>query len=95
MGSQLAVNAQYAGHDAIVGPIRNRRNHAEVDHVDVVAGVGRIDAVASGIGRIDAAAAGIEAITLSPRLGDFNEDLVAFGLDELREQMRTMLEQTQ
>ena len=31
-----------------------------------------------------AAAAGIEAITLSPRLGDFNEDLVAFGLDELR-----------
>ena len=31
-----------------------------------------------------AAAAGIETITLSPHLGDFNEDLVAFGLDELR-----------
>lgn len=31
-----------------------------------------------------AEAARIEAIPLSPRLGDFNEDLVAFGLDELR-----------
>src|SRR5690606_7349999 len=31
-----------------------------------------------------AAAAGIETIPLSPRLGDFNEDLVAFGLNELR-----------
>jgi hypothetical protein len=31
-----------------------------------------------------AAADGIEAITLSPRLGDFNEDLVAFGLADLR-----------
>jgi hypothetical protein len=31
-----------------------------------------------------AAAAGIETIPLSPSLGDFNEDLVAFGLNELR-----------
>jgi hypothetical protein len=31
-----------------------------------------------------AEAARIEAITLSPRLGDFNEELIAFGLDELR-----------
>lgn len=31
-----------------------------------------------------AAAARIEAIPLSPRLGDFNEDLVAFGLGDLR-----------
>lgn len=31
-----------------------------------------------------ASAAGIETIPLSPRLGDFNEDLVAFGLNELR-----------
>ena len=31
-----------------------------------------------------ATAAGIEAMPLSPRLGDFNEDLVAFGLEELR-----------
>ncbi|WP_072386849.1 toprim domain-containing protein [Hyphomicrobium sp. CS1BSMeth3] len=35
-----------------------------------------------------AAAAGIEAIPLSPRLGDFNEDLVAFGLDDLRALVR-------
>ena len=38
-----------------------------------------------------AAAAGIEAIPLSPRLGDFNEDLVAFGLDELRAILRPQL----
>jgi hypothetical protein len=31
-----------------------------------------------------AKAAGLEAITLSPRLGDFNEDLHIFGLDALR-----------
>ena len=31
-----------------------------------------------------AKAAGIEAITLSPRLGDFNEDLHIFGLNALR-----------
>lgn len=31
-----------------------------------------------------AAAAGIKTIPLSPHLGDFNEDLVAFGLNELR-----------
>jgi len=31
-----------------------------------------------------AEAAGIEAITLSPRLGDFNEDLHVFGLDAFR-----------
>jgi len=31
-----------------------------------------------------AQAAGIEAIALSPRLGDFNEDLCQFGADALR-----------
>ena len=35
-----------------------------------------------------AAAAGIETIPLSPRLGDFNEDLVAFGLHDLRALVR-------
>ncbi|OKO92411.1 DNA primase [Bradyrhizobium sp. NAS80.1] len=35
--------------------------------------------------------AGIEAIPLTPRLGDFNEDLLAFGLDELREALRVQL----
>ena len=35
--------------------------------------------------------AGIEAIPLSPRLGDFNEDLHVFGLDALRAAMRIQL----
>ena len=36
-------------------------------------------------------AAGIEAIALSPRLGDFNEDLRTFGIDDLRAALRTQL----
>ena len=35
--------------------------------------------------------AGIEAITLSPRLGDFNEDLRAFGIDALRAAIRVQI----
>jgi len=35
--------------------------------------------------------AGIEAIALSPRLGDFNEDLRMFGIDELRAALRIKL----
>ena len=35
--------------------------------------------------------AGIEAIPLSPRLGDFNEDLHVFGLDALRATLRIQL----
>ncbi|QIG97638.1 DUF7146 domain-containing protein [Bradyrhizobium sp. 6(2017)] len=38
-----------------------------------------------------AADAGIEAIALSPRLGDFNEDLHVFGLDALRAALRFQL----
>jgi phage/plasmid primase-like uncharacterized protein len=38
-----------------------------------------------------AAAAGIEALALSPRLGDFNEDLQAFGPGELRAVLRPQL----
>jgi hypothetical protein len=34
---------------------------------------------------------GIEAIPLSPRLGDFNEDLHVFGLDALRTALRMQL----
>ena len=34
---------------------------------------------------------GIEAITLSPRLGDFNEDLRAFGIDALRAVLRVQI----
>ena len=36
-------------------------------------------------------AAGIEAIAWSPRLGDFNEDLRTFGIDDLRAALRTQL----
>jgi len=35
--------------------------------------------------------AGIEAVPLSPRLGDFNEDLQIFGLDALRAALRMQL----
>jgi hypothetical protein len=38
-----------------------------------------------------AGAVGIEAIPLSPRLGDFNEDLHVFGLDTLRAALRIQL----
>jgi len=38
-----------------------------------------------------AGAASIEAIALSPRLGDFNEDLHVFGLDALRAALRMQL----
>lgn len=35
--------------------------------------------------------AGIEAITLSPMLGDFNDDLMSVGLDALRAQVRVQI----
>jgi hypothetical protein len=35
--------------------------------------------------------AGIEAITLSPQLGDFNEDLYTLGADALRAALRTQI----
>ncbi|UQR64890.1 toprim domain-containing protein [Bradyrhizobium sp. C-145] len=38
-----------------------------------------------------AADAGVEAIALSPRLGDFNEDLHIFGLEPLRAALRVQL----
>ena len=38
-----------------------------------------------------AEAAGIEALALSPRMGDFNEDLRAFGLGALRAALRIQL----
>ena len=38
-----------------------------------------------------AEATGIKALALSPRMGDFNEDLRAFGLDEIRAHLRIQL----
>jgi hypothetical protein len=40
---------------------------------------------------VRAEAAGIEAIALSPRLGDFNEDLRTLGIDQLRAALRIQL----
>ncbi|WP_028138861.1 DUF7146 domain-containing protein [Bradyrhizobium japonicum] len=48
------------------------------------------EAVATALTQ-QARAAGIEAIPLSPRLDDFNEDLRAFGVDELRAALRIQL----
>jgi DNA primase len=39
-----------------------------------------------------ATAAGIDVQVLSPRRGDFNEDLQATGLDDLRAALRTQLD---
>lgn len=55
-----------------------------------------LDADASGHAVLEALslraeAAGIEAIPLSPRLGDFNEDLHTLGLEALRETLRSQL----
>jgi hypothetical protein len=38
-----------------------------------------------------AASAGIEALTLTPRLGDFNDDLRRYGVDALRARLRLQL----
>lgn len=38
-----------------------------------------------------AASAGIEALTLTPRLGDFNDDLRRYGINALRARLRLQL----
>ena len=40
---------------------------------------------------VRAAEAGIETIVLMPRLGDFNDDLRAFGVDDMRAALRPQL----
>ncbi len=40
---------------------------------------------------VRARAAGIDVISLTPRLGDFNDDLRAFGLEDLRAYLRPQL----
>lgn len=80
-----AVSALSAAHlAAILFPQTLRRLYIARD--DDPAGDG---AMAALIDR--AQAVGIEAITLSPRLGDFNEDLRALGTDVLRAEMRTQI----
>lgn len=85
MPTMPMVAALSAAHmAAILFPLRLRRLYIVRD--DDPAGDG---ATASLIDR--AKAAGIEAITLSPTLDDFNEDLRWLGVDELRAAIRVQL----
>ncbi len=79
------IAALSAGHlGAILFPLRLRRLYVARDNDP--AGE---NAVAKLVER--AQAEGIEAIALSPRLGDFNDDLRAFGAEGLRESLRGQL----
>jgi hypothetical protein len=69
---------------AVLFPARLRRLYIARDNDP--AGEG---AVKTLIGRTTEAR--VEAITLSPRLGDFNEDLRSFGIDELRAHLRVQI----
>lgn len=82
MPMAAALSAAHLG--AILFPARLRRLYIVRDNDP--AGDG---ALAILIDRTQAA--GIEAIALSPRGGDFNEDLRQFGIDALREAVRTQI----
>ena len=85
MPTMPMVAALSAAHlAAILFPATLRRLYIARD--DDPAGDG---AMASLIDRANEA--GIEAITLSPRLGDFNEDLRTLGIDALRAAMRVQI----
>ncbi|SDE53211.1 Toprim domain-containing protein [Salipiger thiooxidans] len=79
------VSALSAGHlAAILFPPQLRRLYIVRDN-DPAGDAARDSLVDRAIG------AGIEAITLSPMLGDFNDDLVSFGLEALRAQIRVQI----
>ena len=79
------VSALSAGHlAAILFPPHLRRLYIVRDN-DPAGDAARDSLVDRAIG------AGIEAITLSPMLGDFNDDLVSFGLEALRAQIRVQI----
>jgi len=69
---------------ALIPPDSLRRLYIAVDQD--AAGHAAADTLASR-----AAAEGIEAIRLLPRLGDVNDDLIAFGLTDLRAHLRPQL----
>jgi hypothetical protein len=69
---------------AILFPATLRRLY--IAHDDDPAGDGAMERLAQR-----AQEAGIEAVTLSPRLGDFNEDLRLLGLDALRAALRMQI----
>lgn len=79
------VSALSAGHlAAILFPPQLRRLYIVRDN-DSAGDVARDSLVDRAI------EAGIEAITLSPMLGDFNDDLAARGLDALRAEIRVQI----
>ncbi|HMQ92615.1 DUF7146 domain-containing protein [Amaricoccus sp.] len=79
------VAALSASHlSALILPAALRRLYIAADRD--AAGLAATDTLASR-----AAAEGIEAVRLLPRLGDFNDDLVAFGLLDLRAHLRPQL----
>ncbi|MCA0850715.1 DUF7146 domain-containing protein [Salipiger thiooxidans] len=79
------VSALSAGHlAAILFPPHLRRLYIVRDN-DPAGDAARDSLLDRAIG------AGIEAITLSPMLGDFNDDLVSFGLEALRAQIRVQI----
>ena len=85
MPSMPMVAALSAAHlSAVLFPLRLRRLYIVRDNDSA-----GDRAVASLIDR--AKALGIEAITLSPTLDDFNEDLRSLGVDALRTAIRTQL----
>jgi hypothetical protein len=69
---------------ALILPAALRRLYIAADHD--AAGLAAADTLATR-----AAAEGIAAIRLLPRLGDFNNDLIAFGLSDLRAHLRPQL----
>jgi hypothetical protein len=80
-----AVAALSAGHlSAILFPVGLRRLYVLRDRDP--AGEGARERL-----RARAAAAGIEALTLTPRLGDFNDDLRRYGVEALRARLRLQL----
>ncbi|TNE41266.1 MAG: DNA primase [Sphingomonadales bacterium] len=79
------ISALSAGHLSVVQfPVHLRRLYIVCDN-DPAGDSARDSLVDRAI------AAGIEAITLSPMLGDFNEDLTARTLDALRAQIRVQI----
>jgi phage/plasmid primase-like uncharacterized protein len=82
MAMAAALSAAHLA--AIVFPMTLRRLYIVRD--DDLAGDGARDSLIER-----ASTAGIEAIVLSPTLGDFNEDLRAFGIDALRAGVQVQL----
>jgi Toprim domain len=82
MAMAAALSANHLA--AILLPVTLRRLYIAQDNDDA----GKTAAEALGKRAVEA---GIEPVTLSPQLGDFNEDLRTNGVDQLRAQLRVQL----